>query len=743
LSTAASDHSSAAVAPRVAILGVRHHGPGSARSVLAALHRLDPEIVLVEGPPEAEPVLDLIDDPGMVPPVALLAYARDEPERAAFWPLAGFSPEWQAIRWARVHGRPVRFIDQPAARSLSAAPGYSTAAPPVDPIAELAAAAGYDDPERWWDDLVEHRGEDVFAAILEAMIAVRDGAAPATGTEAAREACMRAGIRRAGADGYGRIAVVCGAWHGPALVGALGRGGGSTPPRSAVSSRGAGKVVMTWVPWTSRRLAASSGYGAGVQSPGWYHHLFEHAGPDVVVEWFCEVAAVLREHDHTTSPAQVIDATRLADTLAVLRGRPLPGLSEVSDATAAVLGEGGAAPMALVHEQLVVGRQVGSVPDATPMVPVARDLAAWQRRLRMKPEDGDRVVELDLRRPLQLDRSRLLHRLTLLDIPWGAWTEGRGSAGTFRETWRLRWEPELAVRVVERSSFGTTVASAAEAFVVQQAREGAALADLTQAVEGCLLADLPGALAAVMEVVAERAAVHADVGQLMDALGPLSRSRRYGDVRGTDVGQLDAVIEGLVARIAAGLRRACTGLGADEATAMAGRLQAAQGAVALLGRSSQVVAWSEALIEILRAVNVPGLVRGRACRLLLDAERLPPDEAGRHLSRALTPGTTPAEGAAFVEGFLAGSGTVLLHDATLLGLLDDWLGRLPADAFTDNLPLLRRTFATFEPSERRLIGELVARDGGPAGAPVADPELDQQRVEAALATVAELLGIER
>jgi hypothetical protein len=42
-----------------------------------------------------------------------------------------------------------------------------------------------------------------------------------------------------------------------------------------------------------------------------------------------------------------------------------------------------------------------------------------------------------------------------------------------------------------------------------------------------------------------------------------------------------------------------------------------------------------------------------------------------------------------------------------------------------------------------LIGELVARDGGPAGAPVAEPELDQQRVEAALATVAELLGIER
>jgi hypothetical protein len=26
-----------------------------------------------------------------------------------------------------------------------------------DPIGALAESAGYDDPERWWEDLVEHR----------------------------------------------------------------------------------------------------------------------------------------------------------------------------------------------------------------------------------------------------------------------------------------------------------------------------------------------------------------------------------------------------------------------------------------------------------------------------------------------------------------------------------------------------------------------------------------------------------
>ena len=34
---------------RLGLFGIRHHGPGSARSLLAALHELDPAIVLIEG----------------------------------------------------------------------------------------------------------------------------------------------------------------------------------------------------------------------------------------------------------------------------------------------------------------------------------------------------------------------------------------------------------------------------------------------------------------------------------------------------------------------------------------------------------------------------------------------------------------------------------------------------------------------------------------------------------------------
>lgn len=89
---------------RVEVLGVRNHGPGSARSVLAALEELSPDLVLIEGAPELDTLLPLAADPTLVPPVAGLVYAVDSPRRAVFYPLAVFSPEWVAMRWAIERG---------------------------------------------------------------------------------------------------------------------------------------------------------------------------------------------------------------------------------------------------------------------------------------------------------------------------------------------------------------------------------------------------------------------------------------------------------------------------------------------------------------------------------------------------------------------------------------------------------------------------------------------------------------
>ncbi|WP_245703727.1 DUF5682 family protein, partial [Streptomyces lushanensis] len=162
--------------------------------------------------------------------------------------------------------------------------------------------------------------------------------------------------------------------------------------------------------------------------------------------------------------------------------------------------------------------------------------------------------------------------------------------------------------------------------------------------------------------------------------------------------------------------------------------------------------WSAVLRALAERDNVAGVIRGRAARLLLDDGRLAEDDAARLMGLALSPGTPPAEAAAWIEGFAGGAsggGMLLIHDERLLGLVDGWLTAVPAGSFTDVLPLLRRTFSAYEPGVRRTLGELVRRGpagAGPAGSgpgaatPGFGPGLDEARADAVLPVLRLLLG---
>jgi hypothetical protein len=762
----------------VHVFGIRHHGPGCARSLVAALGALAPDILLVEGPPDAQDVLALAAHADIVPPVALLVYPVDAPKRAVFYPFAEFSPEWQAIRWAHARAVDVRFMDLPQAhRMAEEEPSDSesvdesqpdVAAPPPepeatteptdpavqpaptterDPLDLFAEAAGYTDHELWWEHQIErHRdATGLFDAIREAMGAVRgDEAAPKDLLEARREAYMRTAVRSAVKEGRERIAVVCGAWHSPVLV----DHGSAKADAALLKGLPKTKVDATWIPWTHSRLSFRSGYGAGVHSPGWYAHLW--ATPDgAVTRWAVEMARLLRSEELDAPSASVIEVVRLADTLAALRGLRSPGLAELNESAVSILGGGEPTVLRLVRDRLEIGHVLGKVPDDAPTVPLQRDLAALQKRLRLKPSSEIKPLELDLRNETDRERSRLFHRLSLLRI---AWAERKAAAGrklgTFNETWSLRWVPEMEVSLIEASMWGNTVEAAADARARDDGAHAADLAALTPILDRALLAELPGAVNELLGRVQERAAVGADVQHLMLALPPLARASRYGDVRRTPTDALLAVIAALFERVVVGLRPACTNIDADAA---AERLRAVIGVQESLGILDEVAwqaEWELALRQLADDDTVHGLIRGWSCRSLFERAKLSEDELDRRAGLALSPVTPALDAAAWIEGLLHGAGMALLHQDGVWIALDRFVARLSADDFQEMLPLLRRAFSSFSGPERRMMAERVKGLGpssiGAASSRITSSDelpIDHERASAVLPVLARILGV--
>lgn len=769
------------------ILGIRHHGPGSTRTLLAALEEVHPSMVLIECPADAQSALEWVRRDDLVPPVALLVHDAAKPINAVYYPFAEFSPEWQAIRWAHRAGVEVRCMDlahaqRPeetgdagsaeearAEKESGVAPVGErdrNAADSVDPLSLLAQSAGYDDGERWWDAVIEHRRARVgavraFGAVAEAMIEVRSAiesnrAAEADGlpdvresraVERLREAHMRQSIRQAARAADGPIAVVCGAYHVPALLGLDGRGDPRADEDEAML-RGLPrrKTAALWVPWTASRLTMASGYGAGIEAPGWYAHLWRHEEA-TTERWMARITQSLRREGLDATPAHAIAAADLALTLASLRGHALATLDDMTDAARAVHAYAGPACMALIHDRVIVGEEMGQVPEDAPTTPLAADLAAQQKSLRLKPESSERVLDLDLRTDLGRARSVLLHRVRLLGVPWGKEeASAMRNVGTFRETWRLMWEPEFAVLLIEASVLGTTVGGAASSRAIEAAREATGVDQAAKVIRAALAADLPEAAEAAIARLDHLAATKSDVGSMLDALPQLAWAARYGDVRRTNSGVLLGVTRAMCARVTAGLSAACLGLDDDGGALMASRIDAAHAAMGTLsGGEAPVVdesAWRRTLGQTADAHGTHGLVAGRAARLLHD-DHAEDHATERRLALALAHGGDPARAAAWIDGFLGGSAMLLLHDDQLWSLVRVWIASLSGERFDAIVPVLRRAFARFAQAERARVGQRIRQaHGRAAAAEEALATFHADRAERALATVRLILGLE-
>lgn len=691
------------------LLGIRHHGPGSCRNILQALERIRPDLILLEGPAEAEALMTFIADEQMKPPVALLGYQPDVPQNAVFYPFADFSPEWQALRYALREKVALRFFDLPLAHSLAfttegeddreqGEPQLSSR----DPFDWLAQAAGYTDGEAWWNMNIEQRKDntDIFEAVKEAVQALREALPEHTShRDLIREAWMRRMIRAAQKEPFERIAVICGAWHVPAL---------ENMPKvkddnELLKGLAKVKVECTWIPWTYDRLTFRSGYGAGIDSPGWYDYLWRYPNDDGTL-WVSHIADLLRKKNMDISVAHVIETVRLAQATAALRGMPAPTLDEYNEAVTTVMGFGDDMLLQLIKESLVVGNRLGSVPDGVPKVPLLLDVERLQKRLRVPFTAEIKEMTLDLRKETDLERSLFFHRLALLEIDW-AKPEAATGKGTFKERWTLYHKPEQIVCIIEKAIWGNTVEEAVQKYISNRMAGITHIPELTHLLDRVIPANLPKLVEAMTIQLDRLSAASTDIVEMMEAVPDLVNIVRYGDVRHLDFSQVGNMLRAMIARILAGGLLVCINIDEEAAGQLLEHLSATDYAVATLDDDELTGMWYEFVQQIRNSSSAHPLLSGYATRILNDKGKISPEEMQRTLSFYSSVGNAPSDVAYWFEGFLRASGAVLLLDDKLWQLVNNWICGLSDENFMELLPVIRRTFSNFSPAERRKLGE--------------------------------------
>lgn len=745
-------------------LGVRHHSPTCARLVARTIEELRPAHVLVEGPADLNDRLDELLL-GHELPIAVFSHYRDAERSATSWaPLCDYSPEWVALTAGRAAGAQVRFIDLPAwhpafaGRTNRYADAEARYAEATD---RLCRRFHVDSVDALWDRMFESEpdseprsGDGGLAVRLEAYFDVVRGDAVADEGDRARELYMAAWVRAAmAAAGDRPVLVVTGGFHRPALVTLTGSaasgdggdhaGGGD----SGDGGPGAGRARGGWpavpeppdgavggsflVPYSFRQLDAFAGYQSGMPSPAYYQQLWE-AGPDAAGEALVRaVAGRLRGRGHPVSTAGLIAARGTALGLAALRGHRAPTRIDLLDGLAgALITEAldeplpwtrrgplrpGAHPVVVEMVAACSGDRVGRLHPDTPLPPLVHDVEARLAALGLGPDQG-RAVTLRLTDPADLNRSQVLHRLRVLDIPGFARVSGpaHGTDPVFTETWEPRTAAGREAALIEAGAFGATLDEASAVALDDRMRAAGAEPD---ALAGVLFdAVVCGATRLSARLVAElgtglgRASALGPLGEaLHTALGLWRHDRVYGVARDPLLGTAVDTAVGRVLWLAEGVQGAGAGPDHGRLPALTALRDAVLHAEELLSVSRDTAA------AVCRRISAdpaaPADLRGAAFGL----RRVLGDTGGLDAAAAIRAAADPGTLGDWLAGLFAVARTELTSGGgpePLIGVLDELVRDMSETDFLAGLPALRQAFAYFPPREReRIAAQLIERRG--------------------------------
>ena len=732
---------------QVIFFPVRHHSPVCSYQLRQMIKAYQPEIILIEGPENANNLIPVLTDEKTRLPAAIYYFYKDKKKHISedaedyhcYYPFLNASPEYTAMKEAQKLNIPAKFIDLPYSEILIhsnkhqknyADDSYLVKSQFYQKLCEKTQLRSF---EEFWEKYFEIAGlrltpeEFIHQMNTYCMLTRQETSQEELDSDgtSARERHMAFRIQEA-MQNYQKILVVTGGFHTSGLSALI-----HTKIKPVKLHKFTEEIQNCYpIAYSYQATDALRGYASGMMHPYFYDKiseaLEESDSPEQVyhqqaLHFLTLTAKESNKKDIPISISDITSAYSLMEGLAALRNSPEPGIFEVYDGVtgAFIKGEKTAAsslPLEILSK-LATGDEVGHIGDKNHIPPLIADFENQCKKLRLK---ANTVVPQEAEispftNDKELEKSRFFHRMKFLQTDFckmmkGADLHANKDRSRVRETWKYCRSPQTDAALVDHTTDGSTLPEACRSVASSLIRKERRCEVTAQVSVDCFLmgVTLSDSDILLMEEILANDGDFFSLGHglyYFDMLHELRNLYQFDDP--SNLRYMEQCFLKLIALLPS--------MGAVQAEQAQDCINICKLLYNVSGRvfPERQEEFQSALRTLSEREQKEPSVYGAAMGLLyaLDGSYL---QAAENAMQGYLKGspTMRKQGASYLKGLFETARDIALTDKSFLAMTDVLLSEMEYDDFMEILPSLRLAYSYFTPFEiQEIAGEAASLHG--------------------------------
>ena len=472
---------------------VRHHSPACAFHLKKIIDEFKPETILIEGPSDANFLMEYMIDENTTPPFCIYSSYIDKSKEKcrSYYPFLDYSPEFVAIKKSHELKINCSFIDMPFGsiiensenninkKTISIYDKDNNKFNVNDYTSRLTKKSGLRSFAELWERDFEINGilknsEDFIKSVFALGYYMRLIESEDIETKN-REYFMAKNIKECIDKKIDRILVITGSFHVNGIIDKLKDFENIEREFNKLKKYNIQNSSNYLIPYSFEEADQRKGYVAGIEYPAFYNNiwkklnedLIENAYTETVKSFIVKAAGINRDYYNVNIP-DCINAYYMAINLAKLRGKNNAGVYELIDAVKSAFVKGeisleNTGNIELMMKLLsgIANGKVSSKSIVPPVVLDFRNLCKTHRIRIDKTETTESTLDI-IKDKNHFEKSKFFHKMQFLDIGFCKLIKGpdyieKTDKNLAREIWKYKYNSQVEALLIDKSVYGTSV----------------------------------------------------------------------------------------------------------------------------------------------------------------------------------------------------------------------------------------------------------------------------------------------